>query len=94
MSLALPCSCGRERDYFDNVFDPALKAAGSSIEYLGELAQSDRDTLLSTSSAALMPGAWPEPFGLVAIEALAGVCASSSTKTLPEVGSNTIRPSR
>ena len=55
MSLALPCSCGRERDYFDNVFDPALKAAGSSIEYLGELAQSDRDTLLSTSYAALMP---------------------------------------
>ena len=71
MSLALPCSCGRERDYFDNGFDPALKAAGSSIEYLGELAQSDRDTLLSTSYAALMPGAWPEPFGLVAIEALA-----------------------
>jgi glycosyltransferase involved in cell wall biosynthesis len=70
MSLALPCSCGRERDYFDNVFNP-LKAAGSSIEYLGELAQSDRDTLLSTSHAALMPGAWPEPFGLVAIEALA-----------------------
>ena len=61
-------------------------------KYLGELAQSDRDTLLSTSYAALMPGAWPEPFGLVAIEALAGVCASSSTKTLPEVGSNTTRP--
>ena len=55
-------------------------------KYLGELAQSDRDTLLSTSSAALMPGAWTEPFGLVAIEALAGVCASSSTKTLPEIG--------
>lgn len=61
----------RERDYFDNVFQPALKAGGSTIEYLGELIQSDRDTLLSTSYAALMPGAWPEPFGLVAIEALA-----------------------
>jgi len=43
-------------------------------KYPGELAQSDRDTLLSTSYAALMPGAWPEPFGLVAIEALA--CAT------------------
>jgi glycosyltransferase involved in cell wall biosynthesis len=41
-------------------------------KYPGELAQSDRDTLLSTSYAALMPGAWPEPFGLVAVEALAG----------------------
>lgn len=61
----------RERDYFDNVFQPALKAAGSSVEYLGELVQFDRDTLLSSSFAALMPGAWPEPFGLVAIEALA-----------------------
>jgi len=61
----------REREYFENVFQPALKAAGSSIDYLGELVQADRDVLLSTSHAALMPGAWPEPFGLVAIEALA-----------------------
>ena len=61
----------RERDYYDNVFRPALEAAGSSVEYLGELAQADRDTLLSRSNAILMPGSWPEPFGLVAIEALA-----------------------
>ena len=60
-----------ERDYFENVFQPSLRAAGSSVEFLGELVQSDRDALLSPSYAALMPGAWPEPFGLVAIEALA-----------------------
>jgi glycosyltransferase involved in cell wall biosynthesis len=60
-----------EQDYFHNVFEPALKAAGPSVEYLGELEQADRDLLFAESYASLMPGSWPEPFGLVAIEALA-----------------------
>ena len=41
------------------------------MEYLGEISQADRDQLFAESYAALMPGSWPEPFGLVAIEALA-----------------------
>ena len=57
--------------YHDEVFQPALKAAGSLVEYLGELSGTDRDLLFAESYAALMPGSWPEPFGLVAIEALA-----------------------
>ncbi len=60
-----------ERDYFDNVFMPALEAAGPSVEFLGELEQAERDQLFAESYASLMPGSWPEPFGLVAIEALA-----------------------
>jgi glycosyltransferase involved in cell wall biosynthesis len=60
-----------ERDYNENIFQPALKAAGSSVEFLGELSGADRDALIASSYAALMPGSWPEPFGLVAIEALA-----------------------
>ncbi len=60
-----------ERDYFDNVFMPALEAAGPSVEFLGELEQAERDLLFAESYASLMPGSWPEPFGLVAIEALA-----------------------
>jgi len=60
-----------ERDYNENVFQPALAAAGSSVEFLGELSGTDRDVLIASSYAALMPGSWPEPFGLVAIEALA-----------------------
>ena len=47
------------------------KAAGDSVEFLGELEQADRDLLFAESYASLMPGSWPEPFGLVAIEALA-----------------------
>ena len=60
-----------EQDYYAQVFKPALEAAGSSIEFLGELDQADRDALFAESYAVLMPGSWPEPFGLVAIEALA-----------------------
>jgi glycosyltransferase involved in cell wall biosynthesis len=60
-----------ERAYYQDVFLPALKEAGSSVEYLGELEQADRDLLFAESYASLMPGSWPEPFGLVAIEALA-----------------------
>jgi glycosyltransferase involved in cell wall biosynthesis len=62
---------GPERDYADNVFQPALKKAGSSVEFLGEITGPERDQLFAESYAALMPGAWPEPFGLTAIEALA-----------------------
>jgi glycosyltransferase involved in cell wall biosynthesis len=60
-----------EREYFDTVFQPALKAAGRSVEFLGELDQADRDELFAQSHATLMPGSWPEPFGLVLIESLA-----------------------
>jgi glycosyltransferase involved in cell wall biosynthesis len=60
-----------EAAYNENVFEPARKAAGSRVEYLGELSGRERDQLFATSYATLMPGSWPEPFGLVAIESLA-----------------------
>jgi len=61
----------RQRDYYESVFRPALQRAGRSVEYLGELQPAERDQLFSESYATLMPGAWPEPFGLVSIESLA-----------------------
>jgi len=61
----------KERDFNEQVFEPALKAAGKRVEFLGELSGTNRDLLFSKSHAVLMPGSWPEPFGLVAIEALA-----------------------
>ena len=60
-----------EQEFNSQVFEPALKRAGSSVEFLGELSGEDRDALLGRSYAVLMPGSWPEPFGLVAIESLA-----------------------
>ncbi len=58
-----------EQAYAETVFKPAL--AGADVEYLGELSGEERDRLLAESFALVMPGAWPEPFGLTAIEALA-----------------------
>ena len=62
---------GPERQYYDQVFKPALDAAGRDVEFLGELSHADRDRLFAESHASLMPGSWPEPFGLAAIESLA-----------------------
>jgi len=61
----------RQRAFYEDVFKPALARAGSNVEYLGELSPHDRDQLFAESYATLMPGAWPEPFGLVSIESLA-----------------------
>jgi glycosyltransferase involved in cell wall biosynthesis len=55
--------------YYHDVFEPAMSRA--DVESLGELGPADRDALLATSFATLMPSTWPEPFGLTAIESLA-----------------------
>ena len=58
-----------EQAYAEEVFRPALERADT--EFLGELTGRERDRLVASSYALLMPGAWPEPFGLTAIEAMA-----------------------
>lgn len=60
-----------DQAYYRDVFKPALDAAGSSVEFMGELDGPERDLVVAASHATIMPGAWPEPFGLVAIESLA-----------------------
>jgi len=60
-----------EVEYFEQVFVPALRDAGTFVEDLGELGGQDRDRIVGTSHAMLMPGTWPEPFGLAAIESMA-----------------------
>jgi glycosyltransferase involved in cell wall biosynthesis len=60
-----------EQAYHDDVFMPAVRRASSRVEFLGELERGERDALFADSYATLMPGDWPEPFGLVAIESLA-----------------------
>jgi glycosyltransferase involved in cell wall biosynthesis len=58
-----------ERDYFSRVVQPAID--DGSVEWLGELTPTQRDPVFASAMATLMLGAWPEPFGLVAIESLA-----------------------
>jgi glycosyltransferase involved in cell wall biosynthesis len=76
-----------ERAYHEDVFRPALARAGHDVEFLGELGGADRDALLRESFATLMPGSWPEPFGLVAIESLAcgTPVVARATGALPEI---------
>ena len=60
-----------EVEYFEEVFLPALRDSGSLVQDLGELSGQERDRVVGASHAMLMPGTWPEPFGLAVIEALA-----------------------
>jgi glycosyltransferase involved in cell wall biosynthesis len=57
-----------EVDYQEQVVRPLLDRADVTV--LGELSEADRDRLVAGSRASLVPSAWPEPFGLVVIEAL------------------------
>ncbi len=41
------------------------------IEYVGEISDADKDDFLGHAKALLFPIDWPEPFGMVMIEALA-----------------------
>jgi len=56
-------------EYFDTVVQPLLD--GSLIQYIGELKDGQKDAFLGQAQALLFPIDWPEPFGLVMIEALA-----------------------
>jgi glycosyltransferase involved in cell wall biosynthesis len=58
-----------DRDYFHAVIEPLL--THPLVTYLGEVDDAAKDELLGNATALLMPIDWPEPFGLVMIEALA-----------------------
>jgi len=58
-----------DRDYFEQEVQPML--SHPLIEYLGEIGDSEKSAFLSGASALLLPIDWPEPFGLVMIEAMA-----------------------
>ncbi len=59
------------RAYFDEQIEPLFRASSSFVEYLGEVGGKDKDEFLGNALALLFPIDWPEPFGLVLIEALA-----------------------
>jgi glycosyltransferase involved in cell wall biosynthesis len=56
-------------EYFENTIKPLL--GSSDIEFVGEIAESDKSKFLGEAAALLFPINWPEPFGLVMIEAMA-----------------------
>jgi len=56
-------------DYFNDVVKPLLK--DPLVEYLGEIGEEEKNEFLGNAYALLFPLDWPEPFGLVMIEAMA-----------------------
>ena len=57
-----------ERAYFETYVRPRL---GAGVEYAGEVGGADKHALLAGARALVNPIGWPEPFGLVMIEAMA-----------------------
>jgi glycosyltransferase involved in cell wall biosynthesis len=56
-------------DYYKEKVEPLLSRPG--VEYLGEVGHDEKKELLAGAKAMLFPIKWPEPFGLVMIEAMA-----------------------
>jgi glycosyltransferase involved in cell wall biosynthesis len=60
----------KDREYFQEVVQPLLHQ-NALVEYLGEVGGDTKDAFLGEAYALLFPIDWPEPFGLVMIEAMA-----------------------
>lgn len=58
-----------DQEYFDTCIEPLLN--GSDVEFIGEIGYPQKNEFLANAAALLFPIAWPEPFGIVMIEAMA-----------------------
>jgi glycosyltransferase involved in cell wall biosynthesis len=57
-----------DREYFAREIQPLMDRPG--VKYLGEINEAEKATLLGGARALLFPIDWPEPFGMVIIEAM------------------------
>jgi len=58
-----------DNDYFESVVEPLLR--DPLVEFVGEIGDGEKEEFLGHAYALLFPIDWPEPFGLVMIEAMA-----------------------
>jgi glycosyltransferase involved in cell wall biosynthesis len=58
-----------DREYFEEMIKPLLN--DPSTDYIGEIGEGEKDEFLGKAYALLFPIDWPEPFGMVMIEAMA-----------------------
>jgi glycosyltransferase involved in cell wall biosynthesis len=56
-------------EYFDTTIRPLLDH--TLVEFIGEIGEGEKDEFLGNAGALIFPIDWPEPFGIVMIEALA-----------------------
>jgi glycosyltransferase involved in cell wall biosynthesis len=59
-----------DRDYYDELIGPLI-TGNPLVEYIGEISDHEKSDFLSGAVGLLVPIDWPEPFGLVMIEAMA-----------------------
>ena len=59
-----------DQDYYDQLISPLI-TGNPLVEYIGEITDHEKSEFLSGAMGLLLPIDWPEPFGLVMIEALA-----------------------
>ena len=60
----------RQERFFAEEIQPHLD--GEQIQYIGEVGGARKQRLFADAYAFLMPIRWPEPFGMVMVEAMAG----------------------
>jgi glycosyltransferase involved in cell wall biosynthesis len=58
-----------DRAYFEREIEPLF--ADPLVEYIGEISEADKAEFIGKARGLLFPIDWPEPFGLVMIEAMA-----------------------
>ena len=58
-----------DHEYFETEIKPLLN--DSNVEFIGEIGYPEKNEFLGQAAAVLFPINWPEPFGLVMIEAMA-----------------------
>jgi glycosyltransferase involved in cell wall biosynthesis len=58
-----------DQDHFESEIAPLL--SNSLVEFVGEIDDEEKDEFLGNAYSLLFPIDWPEPFGLVMIEAMA-----------------------
>ena len=59
-----------DQEYYDELISPLIKAS-PLVEFIGEISDREKPEFLSGAIGLLLPIDWPEPFGLVMIEAMA-----------------------
>jgi glycosyltransferase involved in cell wall biosynthesis len=57
--------------YFRKEIEPLFKANQQFVEFVGEIGGTAKEEFLGNAAGLLFPIDWPEPFGLVMIEAMA-----------------------
>ena len=59
-----------DQEYYDELIRPLIES-NPLVEYIGEISDNEKSDFLSGAIGLLVPIDWPEPFGLVMIEAMA-----------------------